>query len=120
AERLSTRAMGAALGIGQATVRRDLHAGEPHDSPADAHETVVGADGKSYPSRLPITAAQLAELDPRSSVSARNSAGRKPENQGTPEAPAPSQSGVDGSAGGLALACSETAKPSPAVTSPNG
>lgn len=72
---MSTRAIGAAVGAGQATVLRDLHAGEPNGSPADDEvidaeiveepPPVTGRDGKHYPrTRAPIgtTRARVAEL----------------------------------------------------------
>jgi len=51
---LSTRAIGAALGIDKSTVRRDLPAAPDGAPGADApREPVVGQDGKAYPATQP-------------------------------------------------------------------
>jgi hypothetical protein len=56
---MSTRAIGATLGVGQMTVVRDQASGESHDSPDPV--PVVGLDGKTYPS--PITRQQKQAAD---------------------------------------------------------
>lgn len=54
---LSTRAIGAALGIDKSTVRRDLPAAPDGARGADApREPVVGQDGKAYPATQPARA----------------------------------------------------------------
>lgn len=61
---MSTRAIAAATGMDQRTVRRDLGGGEANAAP----EPVTGLDGKSYSPRHPvdaISADQLAELNVR-------------------------------------------------------
>jgi hypothetical protein len=77
-EGLSTRAIGAALGVNQSTVVRDLP-GDANASRAGANSPVVpvvGTDGKSYaPTRPPITAEELDQL--------------RPENNPTPPQPRP-------------------------------
>jgi transposase-like protein len=51
---LSTRAIASALGVGDATVRRDL-AGASYDAPAE----ITGADGKQYPAARPAKRSDL-------------------------------------------------------------
>jgi hypothetical protein len=56
---MSTRAIGSALGVDQATVSRDLAAGDANASPAPT----TGLDGKTYPPRPP-KAEDTAPRDP--------------------------------------------------------
>ena len=51
-EDLSTRAIATALGVGVATVHRDLDAGVPDGTPEPA--SVTGLDGKTYTRKAPI------------------------------------------------------------------
>jgi hypothetical protein len=53
---MSTRAIGAAVGASEATVRRDLEAGASPDAPSQ----VTGVDGKSYPAQQPAEPAPPA------------------------------------------------------------
>lgn len=46
---LSQRAIGEALGVGQATVSRTLAAGHPDGSPDGSPTQITGVDGKTYP-----------------------------------------------------------------------
>lgn len=53
----STTAIGAALGVDQSTVSRDLQAMQPHNLP----DRVTGADGKSYPAKKKAKAPVFAK-----------------------------------------------------------
>lgn len=54
---MSTRAVGAVVGAGQGTVRRDLEAGAPNGA-AGRTSRVTGTDGKSYAAAKPKGAAE--------------------------------------------------------------
>lgn len=60
---MSTRAIGSALGVGDATVRRDLDTGAPNDAPAE-RAPVVGQDGKTYSPRVRVVEPPPPRLDP--------------------------------------------------------